>query len=99
MDKEYAGIAGVKSFVEAAVKLAYGNGNTGNIAAVQSISGTGALRIGATLLSRFYPLNRQIFMPTPTWGNHGPIFKDAGLSTASYRYFDARTNGLDFDGR
>ena len=37
-------------------------------------------------------------MPTPTWGNHGNIFKDSGMEVASYRYFDKSTNGLDFKG-
>lgn len=37
-------------------------------------------------------------MPTPTWGNHGPIAVDSGFQPASYRYFDPKTNGLDFEG-
>jgi len=37
-------------------------------------------------------------LPTPSWGNHTPIFRDSGLEVASYRYFDKKTNGLDFTG-
>jgi aspartate aminotransferase len=37
-------------------------------------------------------------MPTPTWGNHGAIFRDCGIECASYRYFDKSTNGLDYKG-
>lgn len=37
-------------------------------------------------------------MPTPTWGNHGAIFKDSGLTCQNYRYWDAKTNGLDLAG-
>lgn len=99
MDKEYAAISGIKSFVDAAVRLAYGPDLFTRlpIAATQSISGTGALRVGAAFLGRFHP-NKTILVPTPTWGNHGPIFKDAGLNVAQYRYFDTKTNGLDFQG-
>lgn len=31
-------------------------------------------------------------------GNHIPIYKDAGLEVRRYRYFDSKTNGLDFSG-
>lgn len=104
MDKEYAGIAGLKGFVTAATGLAYGKSlydklrADDRLAAVQSISGTGALRIGAAFLHRFYSPSHTVMLPAPTWGNHGPILKDAGLSSAFYRYFDAKTNGLDFKG-
>lgn len=64
----------------------------------QSISGTGALRIGGAFLARHYPGARIIYLPTPTWGNHTPLFKDSGLEVRSYRYFDKKTVGLDFDG-
>jgi hypothetical protein len=31
-------------------------------------------------------------------GNHIPILKDGGLEVRRYRYFDPKTNGLDFRG-
>lgn len=68
------------------------------IAVTQSISGTGALRIGGAFLARHYPGAKIIYLPTPTWGNHIPLFKDSGLEVRSYRYFDKKTVGLDFDG-
>ena len=35
----------------------------------------------------------------PTWGNHGLIFKNAGFKDVrKYRYYDAKRNGLDFEG-
>jgi aspartate aminotransferase, mitochondrial len=49
-------------------------------------------------LARFHPGSRKILLPTPTWGNHGPIFKDSRLETGSYRYFNPSTNGLDLQG-
>ena len=33
-----------------------------------------------------------------SWGNHTPIFRDSGLEVGGYRYFDKKTNGLDFKG-
>lgn len=64
----------------------------------QSISGTGALRIGGAFLARHYPHSKVIYLPTPSWGNHTPIFRDSGLEVRNYRYFDKGTVGLDFEG-
>ena len=101
-DKEYTGIAGLPEFTKVSSELAYGSTNPilsdGRLAIAQSISGTGALRIGGEFLSRFHPGPRKIFLPTPTWGNHGPIFKDSKLEIGAYKYFDPKTNGLDFTG-
>ena len=51
-------------------------------------------------MSRFFEGagGKKIYVPTPTWGNHIPIFKDSGLEVVYYRYFDKKTNGLDFAG-
>lgn len=69
------------------------------MAITQSISGTGALRIGTEFLSRWFPDgNRDIYLPNPTWANHVPISMDARLQVKTYRYFDPKTNGLDFEG-
>ena len=68
------------------------------VAVTQSISGTGALRIGGAFLARFYPHSKTIYIPTPSWGNHTPIFRDSGLEVKNYRYFDKKTVGLDFEG-
>ena len=37
-------------------------------------------------------------MSNPTWGNHNSIFAAAGIEVRNYRYFDAKTKGLDFVG-
>uniref|UniRef100_A0A9L0JTW1 Aspartate aminotransferase n=1 Tax=Equus asinus TaxID=9793 RepID=A0A9L0JTW1_EQUAS len=65
---------------------------------VQSISGTGALRIGANFLQRFFKFSRDVFLPKPSWGNHTPIFRDAGLQLHAYRYYDPKTCGFDVTG-
>ena len=66
------------------------------LAVSQSLSGTGALRIGMEFLNEFWP-NKTIYVPTPTWGNHGAIAKRAGLKLEKYRYFDPKTVGLNFE--
>jgi len=102
LDKEYAGITGVPAFAKAAAELAYGKESAplkeGRIAITQSISGTGALRIGGEFLNRFYPGAKTIYIPTPSWANHKAVFSDSGLEVKSYRYYNKDTIGLDFDG-
>ena len=102
LDKEYAGIAGVPDFCASAAKLAFGEDShvikEGLNATVQGISGTGSLTIGAHFLAQFFPGVKEIYMPTPTWGNHIPIFKRAGLTVKQYRYFEPKTCGFDFTG-
>ena len=102
LDKEYAGITGVPDFTKAAAQLAYGQDSApfkeGRIAITQSISGTGALRIGGAFLERFYPGAKTIYIPTPSWANHKAVFSDSGLEVKQYRYYNKDTIGLDFDG-
>ncbi|OAL36695.1 hypothetical protein AYO20_04027 [Fonsecaea nubica] len=102
LDKEYAGITGVPSFTKAAALLAYGPNSKpiqeDRIAITQSISGTGALRIGGAFLERFYPGAKTIYIPTPSWANHRAVFSDSGLEVKQYKYYNKDTIGLDFDG-
>jgi aspartate aminotransferase len=100
LNKEYAGITGVPEFTKAAAILAYGKDSSAldRLVITQSISGTGALRIGGAFLQRWYPGAKKIYIPTPSWANHAAVFKDSGLSVEKYRYYNKDTIGLDFDG-
>ena len=102
LDKEYAGITGVPSFTKAAAILAYGDSalsiKEDRVVITQSISGTGALRIGGEFLARFFPNGKKIFIPTPSWANHNAVFTDSGLDVKKYRYYNKDTIGLDFEG-
>lgn len=102
LDKEYAPIAGVAEFCQASAKLAFGDDSRvvrdQLNATVQGISGTGSLRIGAAFLAKFFPGNKTVYLPDPSWGNHTPIMKHAGLDVKSYRYYDPKTCGFDFNG-
>lgn len=63
---------------------------------VQTPGGTGALRLGAELVARA-GRTAQVWIGTPTWPNHAPIFAEAGLSIRSHRFYDAATGRVDFD--
>jgi aspartate/tyrosine/aromatic aminotransferase len=50
------------------------------------------------LLGNFQGKDAAMYLPDPTWGNHIPIFKNAGMAVKRYRYYDPKTCGLDFEG-
>jgi len=102
LNKEYAGITGLAKYAKLAIKFALGADSPAlqeaRVASVQTLSGTGACRVIGEFYSRFLGKGAPIYLPTPTWGNHIPIMRDAGLDVRSYRYFDKATNGLDYEG-
>ena len=102
MDHEYTGIAGIPAFIKQTLIFAYGADaeviKTGRVAAVQSLSGTGACRLVGEFLAKFMGAGTMIHIPDPTWGNHLAIMKNARLEVARYRYFDAETRGFDYTG-
>jgi len=99
---EYAGIAGIKQFVDLSMQFAYGENasviNEGRVVGIQALSGTGACRTAGDFFKRFLPAGTPMYQTNPTWANHIPIFKDAGMEVRQVRYYDAKTCGLDFAG-
>ncbi|GJD05822.1 Aspartate aminotransferase, cytoplasmic isozyme 1 [Galdieria sulphuraria] len=78
-DHEYIPMAGIPSFCQAAVQLILGEKAQSikekRVVTVQSLSGTGALRVGAEFLCQFYrPAATTekpcVYIPRPSWGNH-----------------------------
>ena len=102
LDHEYTGIAGIPAFLKQTLIFAYGADaeviTSGRVAAVQSLSGTGACRLVGEFISKFMGAGTTIHIPNPTWGNHLAIMKNAGLEVARYSYFDAATRGFDYTG-
>ena len=72
------------------------------VASIQSISLTGALRIASAFLARFPPLPgpRTIYVPDPLSWEDEVAIKSAGpaLEVKTMRYLDARGLGVDWDG-
>lgn len=65
---------------------------------VQSLSGTGALKIGAEFLAR--KIGRSVvYFSDPTWENHFKVFAGSGFTTIKeYRYWDPVMRAINFDG-
>ncbi|KAG2496504.1 hypothetical protein HYH03_005329 [Edaphochlamys debaryana] len=98
---EYLPIGGLRDFIQESVKLAYGDSHPvlkeGQVAAVQSLSGTGSCRLFADFQKRFMP-GSKVYISEPTWANHFNIWRDAGVAFEKYRYYKPETRGLDFEG-
>ena len=73
------------------------DGQSGRIRTAATPGGTGALRLAADFLHDGFP-DATVWMPDPTWANHGGVLGAAGVRTANYRYLDGETQGFDSDG-
>ncbi|KAI0392000.1 PLP-dependent transferase [Xylariaceae sp. FL0594] len=103
LDHEYGPIAGTPAFTGKAAELILGGPESPaikekRVTSVQTISGTGAVHLGALFLSKFYPGNKQVYLSNPTWVNHNQIFSNVSIPVAQYPYFHKETRGLDFEG-
>ncbi|XP_021739367.1 aspartate aminotransferase, chloroplastic-like [Chenopodium quinoa] len=100
-NKEYLPIEGLAAFNKVTAELLFGADNAvlkeQRVATVQSLSGTGSLRLAAALIERYFP-GAKVLISSPTWGNHKNIFNDAKIPWSEYRYYDPKTVGLDFEG-
>ena len=68
----------------------------GRIATVQTIGGSGGLKVGGDFLKRYFP-DAEVWVSDPTWDNHRAMFEGAGFSVGTYPYYGAKTGGVDFD--
>jgi len=97
--KTYVGPLGNAEFNERITELALGplaRTLRPRIAAIQTVGGCGALRLGAELLRVAAP-DAVIHVTTPTWANHEPLVGSSGLALERYPYYDAATRAVDFD--
>lgn len=97
----YLPIEGIAAYDAAVQKLLFGADSpliaSGRLVTAQSLGGTGALKIGADFLKRILS-NAPVLISDPTWENHRALFEAAGFKVGTYPYYDAATQGLDFDG-
>ena len=95
--KAYIGLAGDPIFCDLASGLVIGEEvDRKRINAIQTPGGSTALRVLYDLVSDVSP-NSTIWLPSPTWDNHAPTIKAAGLKSNYYRYFNPNTQNIDFD--
>jgi len=95
--KNYMPIDGIPAFNQQAQALLLGPDSGARAVTVQSLGGTGALKVGADFLKRFFS-SSQVWISDPSWENHRQLFEAAGFTVNNYPYYDPKTRGLDFTG-
>ncbi|NBI42211.1 aminotransferase class I/II-fold pyridoxal phosphate-dependent enzyme [[Haemophilus] felis] len=98
--KNYLAIDGVAEFNACTKALLFGADSEivkkERAKTVQSLGGTGALRIAAEFIKR-QTKAQNVWISTPTWPNHNAIFNAVGMTIREYRYYDAENKKLDWD--
>ena len=95
----YLPMEGLNSYRHAIAPLLFGAGHVvleqQRVATIQTLGGSGALKVGADFLKRYFP-NSGVWVSDPTWENHIAIFEGAGFEVATYPWYDSETNGVRF---
>ncbi len=98
--RPYLPMAGAADYRSAVQELVFGKERPAllekRIATLQTIGGSGALKVGADFLKRYFP-DSQVWISDPSWENHRVVFEGAGFKVNTYPYYDAATGGLRFD--
>ena len=98
--RAYLPIDGLAAYDKAVQTLVFGADSPAlkdnRVITVQTLGGTGGLKVGADFLRRTLP-EAQVWISEPSWENHRAIFENAGFTVNSYPYYDAPTHGVKFD--
>ncbi|MBX8511427.1 aspartate/tyrosine/aromatic aminotransferase [Pseudomonas cichorii] len=96
----YLPMEGLAPYREAVQNLLFGADHPalleGRVATIQTVGGSGALKVGADFLKYAFP-ESQVWVSDPTWENHHALFGGAGFKVHTYPYFDSSTGGVDFE--
>ena len=97
----YLPIEGLAAYNAAVQPLLFGADSAaikaGRIVTLQSLGGTGALKLGADFLKRFIP-GAAVHVSNPSWENHRALFEGAGFEVNTYPYYGGPGKGVDFTG-
>ncbi len=98
--KTYVAIAGNAGFNRGAEELLYGSNHPaieeGRVATIQAPGGSGALSVAGHLIARARP-GARVYLSDPSWPNHLPLLKLAGLTIEQYPYYDYAAHGIRFE--
>ena len=96
----YLPMEGLNSYRHAIAPLLFGADHPvlkqQRVATIQTLGGSGALKVGADFLKRYFP-ESGVWVSDPTWENHVAIFAGAGFEVSTYPWYDEATNGVRFN--
>ncbi|XP_034193797.1 glutamate oxaloacetate transaminase 1 [Osmia lignaria lignaria] len=98
---EYLPVLGLEAFSQAATSMLLGADSPiiaqGRAFGIQTLSGTGALRVAAEFLSRILHYD-TFYYSKPTWENHKLVFINGGFKKAcEYTYWNSDTRSIDIE--
>src|SRR5262252_8718029 len=100
LPRSYLPIDGIQAYNRAVQKLVFGADNqilrSGRIMTVQTLGGTGGLKVGADFL-RTIDAGAEVWISDPSWENHRALFEFAGFEVQAYPYHEAATHSVAFD--
>jgi aspartate aminotransferase len=97
-NKSYVGSKGDLEYVQLLQELTFANQTvTGFVSGVQTAGGSGGLRAILYLIKLANP-EAKIWISDPTYTNHIPTIKAAGLAYEEYPFIDKKTMTLDESG-
>lgn len=95
--KSYLGPEGDTGFVQALGRIVIGDAvPSDRYVGLQTPGGTGALRLTAELLARAGVA--RIWIGSPSWANHAPIYRQAGVEPAMIPCYDLTSQTFDLEG-
>ncbi|MGE0533059.1 MAG: aromatic amino acid transaminase [Hyphomonadaceae bacterium] len=92
--KVYVGQQGDVEFLNLLGELAFGP-IARELASIQAVGGTGALRLGFDLLKASGA--KRVLLPTPSWPNHPALIAAAGLERIDVPFFNVSEQRIDLD--
>jgi aromatic-amino-acid transaminase len=97
--RPYQPMEGAANYRQAVQHLLFGAQHeavkSGRIATLQTLGGSGGLKVGGDFLKRYFPQS-NVWVSDPTWDNHRAMFEGAGFTVSTYPYYDAKTGGVKF---
>ncbi len=97
----YLPIDGFAQYVSATRELVFGSDSPavseGRVVTVETLGGTGALKVGGDFLRQLDP-GARLLISSPSWENHRAVFTRAGFEVGEYRYYSREAHGVDVDG-
>jgi aromatic-amino-acid transaminase len=100
LPRNYLPIDGIQAYDRAVQELLFGKDSPAlrdqRVVTVQTLGGTGGLKVGADWLRRLDG-DARIWISDPSWENHQALFDYAGFKVGAYPYYDPATHGIRFD--
>jgi len=98
--RTYQGIIGDARYNELITKLILGEDcaavTEGRVSTLHTVAGSAAVLLAGQLIRRASN-EAVVWAGRPTWANHFPLLKTAGIDVLEFPYYDHSTNSLMFD--